>query len=212
MKFADKMKLYRRQKEWTQQDAAERLLISRKTISSWENGRSYPDIFMLVQISDLYHVSLDDLLREDHEMINNYKEEHTMNAKKDNTFAISYIINFLACIYFLFQTIGLVKTTSLSSIWRVVLGVMVGIALLNVYYLISKCDWKKVKGKEKVGMIITLIIISVLLMKISDYRFNISDSYNNGRDFGIGFVVAIKSIAFTELIWLFPQFKERRAK
>ena len=212
MKFADKMKLYRRQKEWTQQDVAERLLISRKTISSWENGRSYPDIFMLVQISDLYHVSLNDLLREDHEMIDNYKEEHTMNTKKDNTFTISYIINLLACVYFLFQTIGLVKTTSLSSIWRVVLGVMVGIALLNVYYLISKCDWKKVKGQEKVGMIITLIIISVLLMKISDYRFNISDSYNNGRDFGIGFVVAIKSIAFTELIWLFSQFKERRAK
>lgn len=111
------MKLYRRQKEWTQQDVAERLLISRKTISSWENGRSYPDIFMLVQISDLYHVSLNDLLREDHEMIDNYKEEHTMNAKKDNTFTISYIINLLACVYFLFQTIGLVKTTSLSSIW-----------------------------------------------------------------------------------------------
>ena len=53
MKFADKMKLYRRQKEWTQQDVAERLLISRKTISSWENGRSYPDIFMLVQIQNL---------------------------------------------------------------------------------------------------------------------------------------------------------------
>lgn len=212
MKFADKMKLYRYQKGWTQQDVAERLLISRKTISSWENGRSYPDIFMLVQISDLYHVSLDDLLREDHEMINNYKEEHAMNAKKDNTFTISYIINFLACIYFLFQTIGLVKTTSLSSIWRVVLGVMVGIALLNVYYLISKCDWKMVKGQEKVGMIITFIIISVLLMKISDYRFNISDSYNNGRDFGVGFGAAIKSMAFVALIWLFPQFKERRAK
>ncbi|MCC4422686.1 helix-turn-helix domain-containing protein [Limosilactobacillus reuteri] len=210
MKFADKMKLYRRQKEWTQQDVAERLLISRKTISSWENGRSYPDIFMLAQISDLYHVSLDDLLREDHEMINNYKEEHTMNAKKDNTFTISYIINFLACIYFLFQTIGLVKITSLSSSWRVVLGVMVGIALLNVYYLISKCDWKKVKRQEKVGMIITLIIITVLLMKISNYRFNISDSYNNGRDFGIGFVTAIKSIAFVALIWLYPQFKKRK--
>lgn len=87
---------------------------------------------------------------------------------------------------------------------------MVGIALLNVYYLISKCDWKKVKGQEKVGMIITLIIITVLLMKISDYRFNISDSYNNGRDFGIGFVTAIKSIAFVALIWLYPQFKKRK--
>lgn len=210
MKFADKIKLYRHQHKWTQQEVAERLAISRKTISSWENSRSYPDIFMLVQLSDLYHVSLDNLLREDHEMIDNYKEEHIINSKKDTTFAISYIINFLGCIYFLCQAIGLVKPTSLNSIWRITLGVLFGIALLNVYYLISKCDWKKVKGQEKAGMIITLIIITVLLMKISDYRFNIADSYNNGRDFGLGFVDAIKSIAFVELIWLYPQFKKRK--
>lgn len=76
MNFAQKMKSYRQKNNWTQQDIAERLNVSRKTISSWENSRSYTDIFMLVQISDLYRVSLDDLLREDHKMIDNYKQEH----------------------------------------------------------------------------------------------------------------------------------------
>lgn len=64
MEFAVKIKHYRQQNDWTQQVVAEKLGVSRKTISSWGNGRSYPDIFMLVQLSDLYHVSLDDLLRE----------------------------------------------------------------------------------------------------------------------------------------------------
>ena len=47
MDFATKVKKYRAQHEWTQQVVAEKLGVSRKTISSWENGRSYPDIFML---------------------------------------------------------------------------------------------------------------------------------------------------------------------
>ena len=61
MEFAEKIKQYRAHNDWTQQEVATKLGVSRKTISSWENGRSYPDIFMLVQLSDLYLVSLDDL-------------------------------------------------------------------------------------------------------------------------------------------------------
>ncbi|MBB1079344.1 helix-turn-helix transcriptional regulator [Limosilactobacillus sp. STM2_1] len=210
MKFADKIKSYRHQYNLTQQAVADQLMISRKTISSWENGRSYPDIFMLVQISDLYHVSLDDLLREDHEMINNYKEEHALNTKKDHAFSTSYLINVVTCIYFLFQTVGLMSVASLSSTWRLILGVIVGIGFLNACYLLSKCNWKRFSGSEKVGILITIIVITVLLMKLNDYRFDISNSYNNGRDFGIGFATSIKSIAFVELIWLYPQFKKVR--
>ena len=91
MNFAQKMKSYRQKNNWTQQEVAERLNVSRKTISSWGNSRSYPDVFMLVQVSDLYRVSLDDLLREDHEMIDNYKQEHEINKKERRTFIFSYI-------------------------------------------------------------------------------------------------------------------------
>jgi DNA-binding XRE family transcriptional regulator len=54
MNFSDNLKIIRQQKKMTQTDIATQLHVSRQTISSWENGRSYPDIGMLVQISMAY--------------------------------------------------------------------------------------------------------------------------------------------------------------
>ena len=141
MKFADKMKLYRRQKGWTQQDVAERLLISRKTISSWENVRSYPDIFMLVQISDLYHVSLDDLLREDHEMINNYKEEHTINKRADKIFVICYFLNIIGAIVTMLKPILPFRSHySLKPVFTIISFIIVS----SLIILVSYADWSKI--------------------------------------------------------------------
>lgn len=39
---------------------AESLLVSRQTISNWENGKSLPDIVSVIRMSELYNVSLDD--------------------------------------------------------------------------------------------------------------------------------------------------------
>ncbi|WP_411830086.1 helix-turn-helix transcriptional regulator [Metasolibacillus meyeri] len=47
----------------TQEQLAEKLQVSRSTISSWETGRSYPDLEMIIVICDCFHVSLDFLLR-----------------------------------------------------------------------------------------------------------------------------------------------------
>lgn len=47
MKIADKIKNARIQTGYTQEQVAEKLLVSRQTISNWENGKSLPDIMML---------------------------------------------------------------------------------------------------------------------------------------------------------------------
>ena len=65
MKFGERIKEQRKIKNMTQEDVAKHLHVSRKTISSWENENSYPDIKSLVKISDLYQISLDSLLNED---------------------------------------------------------------------------------------------------------------------------------------------------
>ncbi|MCE2138365.1 helix-turn-helix domain-containing protein, partial [Streptococcus thermophilus] len=65
MNFSDNLKIIRQQKKMTQTDIATQLHVSRQTISSWENGRSYPDIGMLVQISMAYDFSVDQLLKGD---------------------------------------------------------------------------------------------------------------------------------------------------
>ena len=44
MKFQEKIKVLRLKAKMTQADMGKSLLVSRKTVSSWENGRNYPDI------------------------------------------------------------------------------------------------------------------------------------------------------------------------
>ena len=59
----------RKASNMTQQELADKLNVSRSTISNWEVGRNYPDLDMIVELSDIFNLSLDELLREDTEMV-----------------------------------------------------------------------------------------------------------------------------------------------
>lgn len=63
----------------TQDFVAEKLDITRQTSSNWENGRSYPDIERIIRLSELYTLSLDELLKGDQETVQHLKENTTVN-------------------------------------------------------------------------------------------------------------------------------------
>ncbi|MGX7211831.1 MULTISPECIES: helix-turn-helix transcriptional regulator [Enterococcus] len=65
MSVGEKIKNKRNEKNYTQEDLANLLHVSRSTISSWEVGRTYPDLDTVVKISDLLGITLDELLKED---------------------------------------------------------------------------------------------------------------------------------------------------
>ena len=69
MKIGEKIKEQRLKKKWTQEQLAQLLNVSRSTVSSWEVGRNYPDLETIISISDLFGISLDNLLREDTQMV-----------------------------------------------------------------------------------------------------------------------------------------------
>lgn len=58
----------------TQEKVAEEINVSRQTISNWENEKSYPDIISVIELSSLYSVSLDDLLKGDEKMMKHLEE------------------------------------------------------------------------------------------------------------------------------------------
>lgn len=60
---------------YTQEDIAKKLYISRQSISNWELGKSYPDIEKLILLSDLYKISLDSLVKDDYKMAEKLKED-----------------------------------------------------------------------------------------------------------------------------------------
>ena len=62
MEFSEKLKTLRMQANLTQNDLAEKLAISRQAVSNYEQGRSYPSIDILIEMSKLFKISLDELL------------------------------------------------------------------------------------------------------------------------------------------------------
>lgn len=63
MSFAENLVYLRQHYGITQESLAERLGVSRQTVSKWEAGTNYPEMEKLLMLCDLFHVSMDDLMR-----------------------------------------------------------------------------------------------------------------------------------------------------
>ena len=80
MELGKRLKEYRNNAGMTQDDLAERLYVTRQTISSWENDKSYPDIHSLLMMSDLFNVSLDTLVRGDIEVMKEKIDQESIRS------------------------------------------------------------------------------------------------------------------------------------
>lgn len=65
MELGKQIKTYRQQANLSQEGLANRIYVSRQTISNWENDKSYPDVNSLVLLSEIFQVSLDKLIKGD---------------------------------------------------------------------------------------------------------------------------------------------------
>ncbi|MEK4504310.1 MULTISPECIES: helix-turn-helix domain-containing protein [unclassified Bacillus (in: firmicutes)] len=70
MELGNKLKKLRKDHNYSQNQLAEKLNVTAQAISKWENDKCAPDIINLVQLSDLYNVSLDYLIKADKELQN----------------------------------------------------------------------------------------------------------------------------------------------
>ena len=99
MEIGKKLKEARQMSGLTQENVAEKLNVSRQTISNWETEKFYPDILYVLQLSDLYQVSLDELLKGDERMIQ-HLEDSTNVVKSNQKILLAFICNI--CLLFLF--------------------------------------------------------------------------------------------------------------
>ena len=75
MDIAKMLKEARTKAGMTQDQVAEKIMVSRVTVSHWENGKTLPDIVSLIGLSDLYGISLDELVKGDSKMMNKVKKD-----------------------------------------------------------------------------------------------------------------------------------------
>ena len=97
MEIGKKLKNARIEAGLTQEKAAEKIDVSRQTISNWENEKSYPSIISVIALSDLYSVSLDELLKGDQKMAE-HLEESTNVVKSNKKLTGAILLNIILMI------------------------------------------------------------------------------------------------------------------
>lgn len=102
MDIGEQIKEHRKHGGWTQKELTERLNVSDKTISSWETGRTYPELTLLVELSELFNVSLDSLLGGDVKVVKKIDKDVRLK-KVYRTILIGMILVLFGGIIFLTQ-------------------------------------------------------------------------------------------------------------
>ena len=105
MKIGSKLKELRVAHGYTQEELSTILNVSRSTISSWEINRTYPDISILVSLSELYDITIDQLINEDDKLIATMTDQTKTNHlfKKIILSLIVIIFSFTLFIVFMLQ-------------------------------------------------------------------------------------------------------------
>ncbi|MCR5273989.1 MAG: helix-turn-helix domain-containing protein [Clostridiales bacterium] len=129
MEIGKRIKELRTSHGWNQEVFAEKTYVSRQTVSSWENNKSYPDIKSLLLMSELFEVSLDDLIKGDVvEMKKEISNESIREFNKwSNILAVGFLIGILIP-YPLFRFFGW---------WGILVFLLFWIALLAVAFKVE---------------------------------------------------------------------------
>lgn len=130
MDVGQRLKMRRNELNLKQEYVAEELGITRQTISNWENGRSYPDIARIIRLSEIYGLSLDELLKGDQEMVKHLQENTVVNHFL-KIFIGMLFVNVLLMVF-------LLVNQNLSETFLFIIFALIGANCLSLFYLIIK--------------------------------------------------------------------------
>lgn len=122
MELGNKIKYYRGEKEFSQEELAERVYVSRQTISNWENNKSYPDINSIVLLSEIFEISIDNLIKGDVEQMK--KEINSEEVKKLNFYATMMAILMLVATILLIPMLKFIGLYAFIPYFALVGGAM----------------------------------------------------------------------------------------
>lgn len=163
LNISEKLKQARLAANLTQEELAEKVGVSRQTVSNWENGRSYPDIVSIIVLSDIYDMTLDSLLKGDNEMIKHLKK--STDVIKSNKQVVIGLVLFgvMVVIGFLIRHFapelpmdGLIINIIVS------VGMLVA-AIVVIARFIDRIKRTELKNSNKTWLIVGVIVLTVLI-------------------------------------------------
>lgn len=92
MNVGNQISNIRKENQLTQEEFGKLFYVTRQTVSNWENGKSYPDLQTLIDISNQFGISLDVLLKEDPKMVKTIDKERVLGKIKKEKPIIDFLI------------------------------------------------------------------------------------------------------------------------
>lgn len=126
MELGAQIKRLRNERGWNQEQFAEKAYVSRQTVSNWENEKSYPDVHSLLILSDLFGVTLDELIKGDVETMK--KEISRDNISEYNRWANVYAVMFIIAILLPYPLIKFCSWWGFGG-WVIYMAVTMGVAV-----------------------------------------------------------------------------------
>ena len=177
MEFNKKLQELRKQNNFTQQELAEKLYVSRTAVSKWESGRGYPNIESLKAIAQVFSVTLDELLSSDEVLaIAEENQKRTEKHFRDMIFGLLDICMSLLLFLPLFASKcdGLIMTGSLLTLEGVssylkisYLSLVVGIVIIGVMTLALQNCTAPLWIASKCKLSLAFCVLALLLFMIS---------------------------------------------
>ena len=180
MEFNEKLQELRKSKSLTQEELAEALFVSRTAISKWEQGRGYPSIDSLKEISRFFSVSIDDLICSE-EIISAAADEKKECVEKYISLICNTLDIFLALLLFLPVfgngtdhpvSVSLYAITGLSTWIKTVFAALISLAALNGIcgVIINHFD-KPVWNRHRLmtGMVLSAACLAVFILTRQPY-------------------------------------------
>ena len=180
MDFNEKLQELRKSKSLTQEELAEALFVSRTAISKWEQGRGYPSIDSLKEISRFFSVSIDDLICSE-EIISAAADEKKECVEKYISLICNTLDIFLALLLFLPVfgngtdhpvSVSLYAITGLSTWTKTVFAALISLAALNGIcgVIINHFD-KPVWNRHRLmtGMMLSVACAAVFILTRQPY-------------------------------------------
>ncbi len=133
MNLGTQIKKYRNTLALSQEKLAEKLFVTRQSVSNWENNKTYPDIKSLLMMSELFKVSIDELIKGDVDaMKKEINEQEQTEFQRDGT------------VFAVLMTMVLVLPIPLSKLlgW-IGWGIWAVIAAVTLYYGVRVEKFKK---------------------------------------------------------------------
>lgn len=150
MILADKIAMLRKQNGWSQEELAEKMNVSRQSVSKWESAASIPDLTRVVQLAEIFDVTTDYLLKDDKEELE-YTDEDV--PEKGRIISLQEAEHFLKDKYHQAKIVGLAIALFIVSV--VPLIFMAGLAEANGQYLGMVED-----TAASVGVVVMLLFIA----------------------------------------------------